>query len=37
MNFKKNTLLTNNIFVMLYGLMTKIGDFKVYNIYYKTI
>jgi hypothetical protein len=30
MNFKKNTLLSNNIFVMLYGLVIKTGNFKVF-------
>jgi hypothetical protein len=30
MNFKKNTLLRNNIFVMLYGYLTKRCDFKVF-------
>jgi hypothetical protein len=29
MKFKKNTLLKNNIFIILYGVMTKIGDFWV--------
>jgi len=35
MKFKKNTLLNNIIFIMIYGVITKIEVFQVFMVYFE--